>query len=275
MSELLFTFDCASRVYDLSRTDLLTDEVKMEFDAWFKVPHEEAPKAPNDEALFQMLLSPQKAPLQKENISENQLRARKRSIGELTQTSSSLPKAARVMTGTSSASTLVSRPVKSVRSNAAVSNVSGAVRPAAVMKSTPSLGARAGSSPRPRPTTSVASSSSVSNATTNPPTNSETAKNRLQTKAVSILKSRSVSAGKTRPAGAKPAAAPAFSIEQLLKEHNAKFAPVPVYEPPKHSVRDVRKWEKLSGRQWCELKPEERQSVNEEIARLKETDQLS
>jgi hypothetical protein len=55
----------------------------------------------------------------------------------------------------------------------------------------------------------------------------------------------------------------------LLKEHNAKFAPVPVYEPPKHSVRDVRKWEKMSGRLWSDLKPEEREKVNEEIGQLK------
>lgn len=59
------------------------------------------------------------------------------------------------------------------------------------------------------------------------------------------------------------------SLEMLLKEHNAKFAPVPVYEPPKHSVRDVRKWEKMSGRLWSDLKPEEREKVNEEIGQMK------
>jgi hypothetical protein len=58
-------------------------------------------------------------------------------------------------------------------------------------------------------------------------------------------------------------------LEELLREHNAKFAPIPIYEPPKHSIRDVRKWEKKNGKAWSDLKPEEREKVNQEITYLK------
>ena len=56
---------------------------------------------------------------------------------------------------------------------------------------------------------------------------------------------------------------------ELLKKHNQRFAPVPIYEPPRHSVRDVRKWEKESGKSWQTLSPEEREVVNAEIGRMK------
>eukprot|EP00596_Hydrurales_sp_CCMP1899_P007067 CAMPEP_0119050332 /NCGR_PEP_ID=MMETSP1177-20130426/69289_1 /TAXON_ID=2985 /ORGANISM="Ochromonas sp, Strain CCMP1899" /LENGTH=380 /DNA_ID=CAMNT_0007028601 /DNA_START=84 /DNA_END=1226 /DNA_ORIENTATION=- len=64
------------------------------------------------------------------------------------------------------------------------------------------------------------------------------------------------------------------SMMDLLKKHNQKFAPVPAYEPPRHSVRDVRKWEKLNGKIWSNLKPEEREIVNAEIGKMKELNQL-
>jgi hypothetical protein len=64
------------------------------------------------------------------------------------------------------------------------------------------------------------------------------------------------------------------SMMELLKKHNQKFAPVPAYEPPRHSVRDVRKWEKLNGKSWSNLKPEEREVVNAEIGKMKELNQL-
>jgi hypothetical protein len=57
----------------------------------------------------------------------------------------------------------------------------------------------------------------------------------------------------------------------LLRKHNARFAPVPIYEPSRHSVRDVRKWEKLSGKLWSTLRPEEREVANAEISKLKDT----
>ena len=56
----------------------------------------------------------------------------------------------------------------------------------------------------------------------------------------------------------------------MLKKHNQRFAPVPAYEPPRHSVRDVRKWEKISGKLWANLRPEEREAANADIAKLKE-----
>lgn len=52
----------------------------------------------------------------------------------------------------------------------------------------------------------------------------------------------------------------------LLRRHNEKFVPAPLYEPPKHSVRDIRQWEKRTGKLWCNLKPQERELVNEEIS---------
>lgn len=64
------------------------------------------------------------------------------------------------------------------------------------------------------------------------------------------------------------------SLEMLLKQHNARFAPTPAYEPPRHSVRDVRRWEKISGKTWNELKPEDREKANEEISKMKATGNL-
>lgn len=60
------------------------------------------------------------------------------------------------------------------------------------------------------------------------------------------------------------------SMMELLKKHNQRFAPIPIYEPPRHSVRDVRKWEKSSGKTWSSLRPEEREVANAEIGRIKE-----
>ena len=60
------------------------------------------------------------------------------------------------------------------------------------------------------------------------------------------------------------------SMVELLKKHNQRFAPIPIYEPSRHSVRDVRKWEKSSGKTWSSLRPEEREVANAEIGRAKE-----
>ena len=59
------------------------------------------------------------------------------------------------------------------------------------------------------------------------------------------------------------------AMMELLKKHNKRFAPIPIYEPPRHSVRDVRKWEKSSGKTWLSLRPEEREVVNAEIENMK------
>ena len=55
----------------------------------------------------------------------------------------------------------------------------------------------------------------------------------------------------------------------LLRKHNEKFTPKTKYEPSRHSVRDVRKWEKISCKEWSALSHEERILANEEILRLK------
>lgn len=55
----------------------------------------------------------------------------------------------------------------------------------------------------------------------------------------------------------------------MLKQHNKKFAPVAAYVPPMHSVREVRQWEKLTGKHWNSLSQTQRQEANEEISELK------
>jgi hypothetical protein len=59
---------------------------------------------------------------------------------------------------------------------------------------------------------------------------------------------------------------------ETLKKHNEKFAVAPLYEPSRHSFRDVRKWETKTGRLWSGLKAEERVAANEEIKRMKNLD---
>ena len=41
-----------------------------------------------------------------------------------------------------------------------------------------------------------------------------------------------------------------------------------LYEPPKYSARDVRKWEKLSGKSWYNLNCHERQQANSEMEKM-------
>lgn len=59
----------------------------------------------------------------------------------------------------------------------------------------------------------------------------------------------------------------------ILKRHNEKFAAAPLYEPSRHSVRDVRKWEKINGKSWSSLSPEEREAANKDIACMKTAQQ--
>lgn len=83
-----------------------------------------------------------------------------------------------------------------------------------------------------------------------------------------------ISAKCSRPDESNSAKELEKSLEAMLREHNSRFAPTPTYIPPKHSVRDVRKWEKLSGKAWSDLKPEERERVNEEIEHLKASNSI-
>ena len=56
---------------------------------------------------------------------------------------------------------------------------------------------------------------------------------------------------------------------EILKKHNEKFVAAPLYEPSRHSVRDVRKWEKQNGKKWSSLSPEEREVANKNITAMK------
>ena len=58
-------------------------------------------------------------------------------------------------------------------------------------------------------------------------------------------------------------------IMQLLKKHNKHTAPPAVYEPARYSVREVRKWEKMSGKLWADLNPKEREEANAAIEQMK------
>jgi hypothetical protein len=57
-----------------------------------------------------------------------------------------------------------------------------------------------------------------------------------------------------------------------LKKHNEQFAnkKSAAYEPSRHSVREVRAWERASGKMWASLSTEERQLANSEILAVKE-----
>jgi hypothetical protein len=79
----------------------------------------------------------------------------------------------------------------------------------------------------------------------------------------SVKKPATVGSGKAAPA------ADNVDMLALLKKHNEKFAAVPLYEPPMHSVRDVRNWERSTGRAWASLSAEERTHANKEITEMK------
>lgn len=59
------------------------------------------------------------------------------------------------------------------------------------------------------------------------------------------------------------------NMRALLKQHNSKFVAASAYEPPRHSVRDVRKWERQTGRIWAKLGPQARELANKEIDKMK------
>ena len=59
-------------------------------------------------------------------------------------------------------------------------------------------------------------------------------------------------------------------LSVMLKMHNQKFKSPALYEPSRHSVRDIRKWEKATGKCWANLSSEEREGANSAIAREKQ-----
>lgn len=55
------------------------------------------------------------------------------------------------------------------------------------------------------------------------------------------------------------------ALKELLRSHNAKFAPPSQYEPRTQSVKQMREWERRTGRQYAALSVEERRAANCEI----------
>eukprot|EP01041_Mallomonas_annulata_P012586 gene12586-26503_t len=60
---------------------------------------------------------------------------------------------------------------------------------------------------------------------------------------------------------------------EILKKHNQKFVKTTDYEPSRHAARDVRTWEKETGKDWASLKSREREVANIEISKLKRREQ--
>ncbi|KAE9330778.1 hypothetical protein PF008_g15651 [Phytophthora fragariae] len=56
------------------------------------------------------------------------------------------------------------------------------------------------------------------------------------------------------------------NLQELLSRHNKKFKATHTYEPPQHSVRVVRQWERETKKSYYALSAEERAQANEEIA---------
>ncbi|KAL3670238.1 hypothetical protein V7S43_004551 [Phytophthora oleae] len=54
-------------------------------------------------------------------------------------------------------------------------------------------------------------------------------------------------------------------LQKLLKQHNKKFKAVHTYEPPQHSVREVKQWEREMNKSFYALSAEERVQANQEI----------
>ena len=66
----------------------------------------------------------------------------------------------------------------------------------------------------------------------------------------------------------------AQSVEEMIREHNKKFAPKPTYCPSTHSVRLVRQWERATQRKWHALGPEGRHTANLEIQAMKDAGRI-
>ncbi|KAF1784046.1 hypothetical protein GQ600_25164 [Phytophthora cactorum] len=59
----------------------------------------------------------------------------------------------------------------------------------------------------------------------------------------------------------------------MLKKHNKKFKATHTYEPPQHSVRQVKQWERETGKSYYALSAAERVQANQEIAVWKQKKQ--
>ena len=85
----------------------------------------------------------------------------------------------------------------------------------------------------------------------------------------------SVPVGPKKSIGAKIKGAEIDEVMLLLKKHNEQFrgkssSGRQAYEPSRHSVRDVRVWERATGKTWSGLATEEREAANAEILAMKE-----
>ncbi|KAL7690397.1 hypothetical protein Plhal304r1_c012g0046301 [Plasmopara halstedii] len=56
------------------------------------------------------------------------------------------------------------------------------------------------------------------------------------------------------------------NVHELLKQHNKKFKTKHTYEPPHHSVRDVKQWERETKQSFYAMSADERVRANQEIA---------
>ncbi|KAL4155842.1 hypothetical protein PRNP1_007943 [Phytophthora ramorum] len=73
-------------------------------------------------------------------------------------------------------------------------------------------------------------------------------------------------AGNRKQAGRKREKTEVNNVEALLARHNKKFKAMHTYEPPRHSVREVKQWEREMKRSYYALSAEERVQANQEIA---------
>ena len=116
---------------------------------------------------------------------------------------------------------------------------------------------------KPKPT--VAPSSSASRSRTVPVPASKPHIDKKPTAAVTVK-------GKPNPSTSSSSCVCEDDIMQMLKQHNKNTAPPVVYEPARYSVREVRKWEKVSGKLWADLNPKEREEANAAIELMKRSE---
>uniref|UniRef100_K3WBQ9 Uncharacterized protein n=1 Tax=Globisporangium ultimum (strain ATCC 200006 / CBS 805.95 / DAOM BR144) TaxID=431595 RepID=K3WBQ9_GLOUD len=85
--------------------------------------------------------------------------------------------------------------------------------------------------------------------------------------ATSSVKAKSTAA-LNKKAGASRQGSDLQELQELLARHNKKFKATHTYQPPQHSVRDVRMWEKQNSLSYYSLTSEDRVRANSEIAEL-------
>lgn len=260
-----FAFDCPSNYYELSSLSIRSKLCEAEIENWFSIAHE-APSEPNN--IFDELQK--RDDLEKENC-PNELRPisnkRKRSLSSKVESPTDsrkenhlqTTKARNIVPVTQSSCALKSSKLPKFKSDNHCNISKTDVKSLSHKPSTISLSAESQQPKTAIPTRNVVKSSHIiRKPLENKSSSSSTGKSNQ-----SLIKDKK-----------KAVSIPEKSLEELLREHNSRFVPPPVYIPPKYSVRDVRKWEKLTGKSWSELKPEEREKANDEIGQLKATNAI-